>query len=167
MEASMPTDNRISIQIPIAERTQILEAVDTIKRLLLPYLVALTPDERVTLPKVSEGTLPFVEKVAEYVKNVPHFNPPFLDKDELKIDLEAMKVLLEFYKPMERILNLLDDTILLCGSETYIPALSYYNSVKVASKMNIPEAKPIYQDLKERFAKSVNREKQIKPLGNN
>jgi hypothetical protein len=34
-----------------------------------------------------------------------------------------------------------------------VGALSYYNSVKQAAKVNAPEAKAIYEDLRKRFEK--------------
>lgn len=48
----------------------------------------------------------------------------------------------------------LDDTVMEAGGESYIIALSYYNSVKQATKMNVPGAKSIYEDLKKRFEKT-------------
>jgi hypothetical protein len=43
---------------------------------------------------------------------------------------------------------------MLAGSEAYVAALSYYNTVKLASQMDIPNSKTIYEDLKTRFKKS-------------
>ena len=42
---------------------------------------------------------------------------------------------------------------MLSGSEAYIALLAYYNSVKIASRMNIAGATAIYDDLKQRFSK--------------
>jgi hypothetical protein len=42
---------------------------------------------------------------------------------------------------------------MMAGSEAYVSALSYYNSVKTAAKMNVPGAKIIFEDLSKRFAK--------------
>jgi len=36
----------------------------------------------------------------------------------------------------------------MADGESYINALSYYNSIKQAAKMDIPGAKSIYEDLK-------------------
>jgi hypothetical protein len=41
--------------------------------------------------------------------------------------------------------------MMLAGSEAYIAALAYYNSVKQAAKMNVPGARAIYDDLSKRF----------------
>ncbi len=45
-------------------------------------------------------------------------------------------------------------TVMETGGESYVNALSYYNSVKQATKMNVPGAKSIYEDLRKRFEKS-------------
>jgi hypothetical protein len=48
----------------------------------------------------------------------------------------------------------LDDTVMEAGGESYVNALSYYNSVKQVAKMNVPGAKSIHDDLKKRFEKT-------------
>ena len=45
----------------------------------------------------------------------------------------------------------IEDTVILAGSEAYVAALSYYNAVKQAVKMNVAGAKVIYDDLRTRF----------------
>jgi hypothetical protein len=45
----------------------------------------------------------------------------------------------------------LRDTQMLAGSEAYTAALAYYNSVKQAAKMNVPNAKTIQEELGKRF----------------
>ncbi len=82
----MSTKNSISIQIPEAELQTARDAVNTIKTILSPYLVALSPSERQTLPKMGDGTLPFVEKVMEYAQEDGQFLPPFLDLQEMDKD---------------------------------------------------------------------------------
>jgi hypothetical protein len=149
----MPEDNRISIQIPEADITEINAAIETLKTKLQPYLIALTPEDRKMLPKMSDKTIPFVDKTLDYAQNSPQFAPQYMNVNEMKIDLDALNTLTEFYRPLEQIISGLDDTMMLSGSEAYIAALSYYNSVKMAAKMNVPAAKPIYDDLKERFNK--------------
>ncbi|MAT56377.1 MAG: hypothetical protein CMF23_00235 [Ignavibacteriae bacterium] len=147
----MPEDNRIAIQIPEADVTEINAAIETLKTKLQPYLIALTPEDRKMLPKMSDKTIPFVDKALDYAQNSPQFAPQYMNVPEMKIDLDALNTLTEFYRPLEQIISGFDDTMMLSGSEAYIAALSYYNSVKMAAKMNVPAAKPIYDDLKERF----------------
>lgn len=100
---------------------------------------------------MSDRTTPFVEKVLNYSVSNPSFSPKYLNIDDLKIDLEAVNTLNQIFRPLSQIVSGLDDTILLSGSEAYTAALSYYNSVKQAAKMNVQEAKPIYEELSKRF----------------
>jgi hypothetical protein len=43
------------------------------------------------------------------------------------------------------------------GSEVMVPASSYYKSVQMATKLAVPSAKPIYEDLKVRFERRPKR----------
>ncbi len=67
----MPESNSVSIVIPPEILTEVETAVATIKTKLEPYLVALTPTERHDIPKMSDKTLPFVEKTLGYAETVP------------------------------------------------------------------------------------------------
>ena len=62
---------------------KVSDVVKIISSTLTPYLVAFTPDECKTLPKMSDGTLPFVKKAQEYATTNPSFVPPYIDVTEL------------------------------------------------------------------------------------
>lgn len=71
----------------------------------------------------------------------------------MKKDFDATTQLLPILRSVEQVESNLSDTAMMAGSEAYVAALSYYNSVKMAAKMNIPGAKPIYDDLRKRFVR--------------
>jgi len=144
-------DNRVSISIPQADLKKVVDAVKLVSDILNPFLVALTPDERQNLPKMSDGTLPFVQKALDYAMTNKQFVPAYIDLGELQIDVEATKVLLDIQRPLNQLTELLNDTVMLCGSEAYIASLGFYNSVKQASKMKVQGAEPVYKDLLHRF----------------
>jgi hypothetical protein len=147
----MTAENRISIQLKPENLAKVLALLAEVEAILQPSLIALTPDERKELPKMSDKTTPFVEKAMEYAQAYPQFAPAYVSIPELKIDLDAVTDLTSVIRPVELLHNNLNDTILLSGSEAYIAALGFYNSVKQAAKMNVPNAKGIYDDLKKRF----------------
>ena len=149
----MPESNQVSIVIPPEVLTEVETAVALIKTKLEPFLVALTPEERHAIPKMSDKTFPFVEKTLNYVETAPKFAPPYMDIAELKNDFTAVKDLTAILNPLLGVTSNLEDSKMVSGGEAYISALAYYNSVKLAAKMDIPDAKPIYDDLKQRFAK--------------
>ncbi|MEB2784470.1 hypothetical protein [Algoriphagus persicinus] len=157
-------ENRISIEIPAADLAAAKAALEQVQTILAPYVIALTPDQRRTLPKMSDGTEPFVAKVVEYANDDPQFLPPFVDKGEFDKDWQAISGLLPLLRLGNQICDNLSDTTMLAGSEAYISALSYYNSVKQAAKVNVPDAKAIYEDLRKRF-EGQGRRQQPAPQG--
>ena len=76
-----------------------------------------------------------------------------MQTEELMIDFKAYNNLIQVYREVEQLCANLDDTVMMSGSEAYMAALAYYHSVKQAAKMNVPNAKSIYEDLKQRFEK--------------
>ncbi|WP_154852999.1 hypothetical protein [Cyclobacterium xiamenense] len=150
----MSTKNTISIEIPEAELATIRETLNTLKTSLGPYLLALTPSERRTVPKMSDGTLPFVEKAMEYAREDGQFLPPYVEITELEKDWNAVKTLMPVLRDLQQLVSNLNDSVTMAGSEAYVGALSYYNSVKYGAKINVADAKTIYEDLRQRFARS-------------
>jgi hypothetical protein len=103
---------------------------------------------------MSDGTEPFVSKVLDFSESDTEFNPPFMDVDELRKDLEVYMQLYPLYIAAKQLANELSDTSMLAGSEAYVASLSYYNSVKMGPKMNVNGAKAIFDTLSKRFEKS-------------
>jgi hypothetical protein len=154
----MGNDNRVSITIPLEVKAAIDAAILTVKTNLQPYLIALTPDERRALPKISDKSISFMDKTLSYVNTNPEFAPQYLNAAELTKDVNAAEVLNSFANPLEQIFTGLEDTIMLSGSEAYIAALSYYNTVKEAARRDVPNAKPVYEDLRQRFPSKSKKE---------
>jgi hypothetical protein len=107
---------------------------------------------------MSDKTLPFVDKTIDYCATAPQFAPPFLNVDGLNADMKVYRQLIPLFRIVERLSNGLDDTSMQAGAETYSHSLSYYNSVKLATRMDVPGAKAIYEDLKKRFERNASSE---------
>jgi hypothetical protein len=144
-------DNSISITIPPADLQAVKDALATINGILKPYLKALTPEDRRKLLKMGDGSEPFVSKVMDYAVSDPQFLPPFVQIVELEKDWDAYSALVPIFRTVQQLDSNLSDTVMLTGSEVFEGSLSYYNSVKMAAKMNVPDAKTIYEDLSKRF----------------
>ncbi len=147
----MSTENVVSIVIPPSELQQVLFKLQEISTILKPYLIALTPEERKTIPKMSDKTQPFVEKALDYALSNPEFTPAYMSVPELQIDMKAVQDFTAIMQLLQPICDNVSDTEMLSGSEAYLAALTYYNSVKHAAKSNVPSAKAIYEDLSKRF----------------
>ncbi|MDO9547767.1 MAG: hypothetical protein Q7J65_02240 [Candidatus Marinimicrobia bacterium] len=150
----MPETNRVAIQISDDDATAIDTELTSLEEKLANYLIALSTDERRGLPKMKDKTYAFVQKTVDYTASDPNFVPDFMDAEALKIDFGAVSTLNTIFRRIEKLRGNLDDTILLSGSEAYNPALHYYNSVKMSARANVPGAKEIYEDLKQRFGKN-------------
>jgi hypothetical protein len=146
-------ENKVNFQIPETVVTEAEEGVAGLTTLLRPYLIALTPEDRSKLPRMGDGTVPFVQKCLDYCISDPQFAPPFMNKEELANDMKAHGQLTEIFRSVKQLIDGLDDTMMQAGAESYINALGYYSSVKQAAKANVPGAKAVYDDLKVRFAK--------------
>jgi hypothetical protein len=148
----MPQENKVSITLKLEDLKKVLDALNAANAVLKPYLIALTPAERQELPKMSDGTAPFVQKTLEYAQTNSGFVPAYIDVKELKTDFDAVEALAQIFRPVEQLYFNLSDTMTLSGSEAYVASLAFYNSVKQAAKINVPGAKAIAEDLKLRFA---------------
>ncbi len=152
--------NRISVQIPPKELEDAIKKLEQVSTALEPYLIALTNDERRQIPKMSDGNAPFVEKALRYAKSQPDLSPAYLKVNEMDIDFKAVNDLASVLQIVSRLGSALDDTIKLAGSEAWMAALAYYNSVKMGTKLNVPGARPVYEDLRKRFGGNRSRAEQ-------
>lgn len=150
--------------VPPSVLLQVNDLVNQIETLLQPYLLALTPDERRIIPKMADKTVAFVNKSLEFAGNNPQFAPTYLDVKLLSDNVEAVTDFTQIENPLANLSMQLSDTVMIAGSEAYVAALMFYNSVKEAFKRNVPGAKAIYNDLKTRFeqAKRTKTESAIK-----
>ncbi len=157
----MAYENRISVRLSPEDQQRINESLRAVQETLKPYLVALTPEERKTLPKMSDRTTPFVEKALSYAQANPALSPAFLNVEEFKVDMDSVYQLTELLRTVDQLSALLNDTVLLAGSEAYEAALTFYNSAKQAAKVNVPGAKGIVDDLSKRFEKTRSSESKM------
>ncbi len=156
-------ENKISIEILTADLADINTAVQTLLKKLEPYLIALNADDKKGLAKIGERNLPYVEKTLQYAVSNPEFLPPYIDVVEFRKDFDAFRVLRELLRPLAQITSNIDDTATLCGSEAIDATSAYYGSVSQAAKLNVPNAKAIYDDLSQRFEAQKARKKKVEP----
>jgi len=151
----MAGENLVSLKITAEQLAEIRSKMSDLETKVKPLLVALSPQQKKELPKMRDRTQAFVGKVVHYVDTNSEFVPPYMDAVELKTDFEAVTALTEFYNRIEQLAELLNDTIILSGSEAYKSALHYYNTVKQSAKAKVPGAQTIFDDLKVQFNKTT------------
>jgi hypothetical protein len=156
-------ENRISLSISDADKTKIMQAITALAGMLQPMLIALDADGRKSLAKMSDASLPFIQKVAQYVDSNPEFVPAFVDAAEFKKDLQTFLDLREVLRPILQLVGNLEDTAMVSGADAYDVGRAYYKSVQQGVKMNVPNANAIYEDLKSRFEVKVTRAAPVAP----
>ena len=146
----MPNDNRISAEVTAANKTAIMTKITEIKA-ILPFLVNLTKDERIELPKLGPASLQFDEQCASYMASAPNLVPPFVDPAEVTKDRNLRLVLADVLRETKKLCEQLDDTLLLVGSEIWMADLSFYQTVRQAARRDVLGADTVYDDLQSRF----------------
>lgn len=147
----MITNDQVALDIPQEDLTAIKDALELVKSKLLPHMKKLTAEDRREIPKMGDKTFAFVSKSHGHMLTNPTTVPPYVNVENLKVDLDAVETLKQVFIPLKQVIDMVDDTMLLSGSEAYIGALAYYNYIKGASKAGVPGTQVIYEDLKKRF----------------
>ena len=133
--------------------------------ILLPFMVNLTTQERMTLPKMGKKTLDFVERTLLYAKEHPKYVPPFLDVGGQQRDMTLLKQVQRVLGVLEPFWEKLRDTYMVLGAEAYTASRVFYNSVKGAAKAGEPGSDVIVKDLAGRFKKQFANNKNKKENG--
>jgi len=147
---TMSVENKISVQMDPSSIERILAAIGVINA-EMPFLQNLTTNERINLLKMGDKTVSFVNKALEYAKQNPQVVPSFLDVAEMEKDVVLINSLVKVLYPVQQIVEKMDDTTMLAGSEAYSAALVFYNAAKGAAKAGVPGMKTLVDDLSSRF----------------
>jgi hypothetical protein len=137
--------------IPADVLTQVHTKLNEIRELLRPYAITLTPDERREMPKMGQKSFAFVEKSFTFAMENSNLVPSYLDMPAFNVDFSDAHGLWPVRNDAQQVYEMFDDTTLASGSESYQSALVFYNAVKAAAAQDVPGAKAVYDELKQRF----------------
>jgi hypothetical protein len=142
--------NYISAEITKEKVEELLSSLDSVKK-GLPFLLQLDPSVKRTMPTMDDNRAPFVTKCLQYASKDENIVPPYVDLVELDKDIALFNNLQNLSREVNRLAEMINDTRIAAGSDAYVASLSIYNSVKHASKMNVPGTQAILNDLKKAF----------------
>ena len=149
----MSQENLISTTIPAETLAAINTNLSAVNAALANILLFnLTADERKAMRVMGDKSIAFVQKALEYAENNPTLLPSYLDLVEAKKDFALAHDLYSILQQINTLQRAVEDTMMVAGSEAYDAALIYYNSIKAASRGNVPGTEAIYNDLQQRFA---------------
>ena len=143
--------NRLDVSLNPQEVTQINAAITNIE-VLMPFLTGLTIEERVAIPKINVANKAFTEDAINIAVQNPSLFPGYINPAEMQKDLLLFNQLDVLATSMRRVLEKIEDTLMLAGSESYISALAVYRSISAAAKAGVPGADSLYDQLRARFS---------------
>ena len=145
------TINRLNTVMKDADVTAVKTAIKDIYG-NMPFLIGLTTDERVTLPKISENNKVFVGDSINGLTNNAPMLPAYLNVGDIKNNLTLYEQLDELEMLALQLVEKIQDARMLCGSEAYVGSLAAYRLFEAATVAGIPGDDSIYDTPKLRFA---------------
>ena len=116
----------------------------------LPFLVALTVDERRKLYKMGDKSLAFVTNSVNAAQANPDMLPRSFDLEGFIKDTQLASQLVVILAQLQQLAETVDDTLLAVGSEAMTSSLAVYDYAKTAAK-HTPGLKTVVDQLGERF----------------
>jgi hypothetical protein len=147
----MALDNLISVVFTDEEIAQMDAALSEIENILKGKAVNLTPKQRQSYGRVAYEMEVWVDKTSDYMEQDPSLVPSYIDMAEHTKDLVAHRALNPRIARLTGILQSLEDTNRLLGSDLYNNSLAYYRNLREAAKVNAVGASAKYSDLKQQF----------------
>lgn len=144
------TINRINATLTAADRDSVLAAIATIRQ-KLPFLIDLTSQERSGLVKFGDKSRAFVSKALEVATQNPSALPRSFNVEEMKTDVQLYEDLQPILMAINKLQDLVEDTVMETGSEAYVAALAVYQYVKASGAGDALEVAA--DDLSRRFAR--------------
>jgi hypothetical protein len=96
----------------------------------LSFLLSLQTDDVITLFKVGNAYLPFIDLAYETVVAHPEILPGVFDKDEFIRDYNLLSALRPIFNKVNELLESIQKTFTAVGSDAMVGALEVYTAVK-------------------------------------
>ena len=125
------SDNRLSAALTAAEVDEVMQALHTIKQ-KMPFLLALSSDERRALPQPGDRGRAFISKAMEVATHNPGILPGVFDLPEMRKDVELTNALQPIIMALSQLQGMMDDTMRVATSEAYTAALNVYSYAKAS-----------------------------------
>lgn len=143
--------NDFSKVIPKEVLDKINANLDECYTLLKPFGVELTNDEKAELPKMGIRNIGKVSSITNEMNVAPEYAPAMFSIEEVNKDMKVVNDLSPVATKIANLDMLVNDTLTVAGSETYMACMDYYSSIKRFAAQNDPKAKAIFDRLSPMF----------------
>ncbi|HOW31909.1 MAG TPA: hypothetical protein PLP88_10090 [Bacteroidales bacterium] len=140
---SLPAETITAVEAKLAEI-----------RGLMPFMIGLSAGDRMKLNPIGRKSSQFVQRVVEAIRQNPAVAPQFVDAATLEDGYKLHNQLTALLVPVEQLKRMVEDTMLVSGSDVQRSSLDFYNSAKRAAKSGVPGAQAIVDSLKPMFRKT-------------
>ena len=149
------SNNRLDFTLSQSDVTAINDSIDALNS-RLDFLIGLTVTERITLPAIDVNNKAFTEDAINAAINNTGLLPQYISVNAMQNDLTLFSQLDELIIVVKQLLERLEDTQLLAGSEAYVSALMVYKLFGAAADAGVPGTDAIVAQLKQRFTSTGN-----------
>ena len=118
----------------------------------MPFLINLTDADKKKIIKMKDKNLPFVLKAFQAAQQNPAILTVNFDMDGYTKDVNLTTALTETIAPLKQLVEKMEDTLTIAGSEAMTTSLDVYELVKSSIKKT-PGMKTVADELSERFKK--------------
>lgn len=124
---------------------------------LLPFLIGLSTDARMALPKLGKKNLDFCDRTLIYGKDNDILITKFMNIEEMERDMKLLKQLQRILSLIEPLYEKIVDTYIELGAEVYSAGRVIYRTSKNAAQAGVPGMQVIVKDLAERYKKQFSK----------
>ncbi|UPT71098.1 MAG: hypothetical protein M0D53_01380 [Flavobacterium sp. JAD_PAG50586_2] len=147
------TNNRLNVTMTAAQVAAVKTALQTIAT-NMPFLIGLTKEERIALPKINVNNKAFTEDAINAVANNAGILPAYISASGMQNDYQLFVQLDELLGLMRQLVEKTEDTQMLAGSEAFVGSLSSYKLFGAAADAGVVGADAIVDLLRQRFLSS-------------
>ena len=140
-------NNRLNVELSDAQRQGINEGIALLKS-NLDFVIGLTVAERASLPAIDVNNKAFTEDAINAGASNDTLIPPYISIEGMKRDYLLFTQLDEIKMRLNQLIEKINDTQLLAGSEAYVSALALYKIFGSAADAGVPGADAVYSQLK-------------------
>lgn len=144
----------VTVAIPTAVLQQLADLATQAERLVAPYVIPLTAEQRKKRLKMGDKSVAFITKIFNYATATPAYAPGFVDVGGLGANLATVAGLEPVAARFSNLGYDLESTNMVASGSAQAAGLLIYDRVKEAADNNQPSAQPVYNDLKTQFERA-------------
>lgn len=153
----MPYAN-LNIGLSPAKRQALINQIAALQA-SMPYLVNLTPKEKVNYLKMGKKAPTFIKTALELAKQNPNMLPAYFDMPGFTADVQDHQFLSDALVQINSLQQAVANTVIALEQESIRAALDFYKHCQAAATQNIPRASATLAELQPMMAKTGKKKK--------